>query len=230
MTPDPAPPRAPEPPPTEVGHRERRTPDSSERLVVFVDAVVAIALTLLVLPLVELVPEGGSDPLPLGALLRENRDRIGSFLLSFLVIFQFWWAHHQLFRHISRLRRALVTWTLLWTLSIVLLPVPTAIITAYAPAPGPVALYIGTLLVTSGSLTLLTLTAYRHPEVSEGRAPVDREELLGSASATLTIVLALLVGTVFAHSIGYFALMLMFLRTPVEALVKRRWRQARATA
>jgi uncharacterized membrane protein len=226
---DPAPERASQPP-GETGQHERRALDSSERLVVFVDAVVAIALTLLVLPLVELVPEGVRGTPPLGELLRENRDRLGSFLLSFLVIFQFWWAHHQLFRHVSRVRRSVVTLTLLWTLSIVFLPVPTAIITAYTPGPGPIALYIGTLLVTSGSLTLLTLTAYRHPELSEGRVPVDRDELLGSTTATLTLVLALVVGTVFAHSIGYFALLLMFLSNPVERLVKRRWRQAGAPA
>lgn len=230
MTPDPASPQAQEPParpphapaPPDKGvHRERRPLDSSERLVVFVDAVVAIALTLLVLPLVELVPEG-RDPLPLGELLRENRDRIGSFLLSFVVIFQFWWAHHQLFRHISRLRRAIVTWTLLWTLSIVVLPVPTAIITAYDTSAGPVGLYIGTLLLTSGSLTLLTLTAYRHPEVSEGREPVTSDELLGSLTATATLLVALVVGTLFAHSVGYYALLLMFVSNPVEGLARRR--------
>ena len=198
----------------------------SERLVFFTDAVVAIALTLLVLPLVDLVPEGRERGLDLGALLRENASRFGSFLLSFVVIFQFWWAHHQLFRHISRLRRAVVSLTLLWTLSIVFLPVPTAIITAYDTSAATVALYVGTLLLTSGSLTLLTLTAYRHPDVSEGRSPVTRDRLLGSTATTATLVVALVVGTVFAHTVGFFALLLMFLAGPVEALVRRRWRGA----
>lgn len=206
------------------GSGTREPLDPSERLVFFTDAVVAIALTLLVLPLVDLVPESRERGLDLGGLLRENASRFGSFLLSFVVIFQFWWAHHRLFRHVSRLLRPVVSLTLLWTLSIVFLPVPTAIITAYEPSAGTVGLYVGTLLLTSGSLTLLTLTAYRHPEVSEGRSPVTRERLLGSTATTATLVVALVVGTVFADTVGFFALLLMLLSAPVEALVRRRWR------
>lgn len=206
------------------GSGTREPLDPSERLVFFTDAVVAIALTLLVLPLVDLVPESRERGLDLGGLLRENASRFGSFLLSFVVIFRFWWAHHRLFRHVSRLLRPIVSLTLLWTLSIVFLPVPTAIITAYEPSAGTVGLYVGTLLLTSGSLTLLTLTAYRHPEVSEGRSPVTRERLLGSTATTATLVVALVVGTVFADTVGFFALLLMLLSAPVEALVRRRWR------
>ncbi|MGI3786608.1 MAG: TMEM175 family protein, partial [Janthinobacterium lividum] len=88
----------------------------AERLVFFTDAVVAIALTLLILPLVDLVPQASRSGLRLGDLLRDNLPELGSFLLSFVVISRFWWAHHQLFGHVSALSPALVRWNLLWLL------------------------------------------------------------------------------------------------------------------
>ena len=197
--------------------------DHAERLVVFTDAVVAIALTLLVLPLVDLVPEARRSGLALGDLLRENLAEVGSFLLSFVVIFRFWWAHHQLFRHVSRLDRSVVGWNLLWMVSIVFMPVPTAIITAYDPSPGTVLLYVGTLLVSSGSLTALAVTVHRKAALSVGRSPETRDEVLGSATSAAALVLALVVGATFWERVNYFALLLLLLSGLVERLVRRRW-------
>lgn len=197
--------------------------DSAERLVFFTDAVVAIALTLLILPLVDLVPQASRSGLDLGDLLRENLAELGSFLLSFVVIFRFWWAHHQLFRHVSGLNPTLVRWNLLWLLSIVVLPWPTAIITAYDTSPVSVLLYIGTLVVSSGSLTALAVTIHRNPALSAGRSQETRDEVLGSAASLAALILALVLGTAFADTVNYWALLLLFLSGPAESLVKRRW-------
>ncbi len=62
-----------------------------ERLITFADAVVAIALTLLVLPLVEIPAELGADS-SLADVFTEHRGQIGGFLLSFVVIWVFWTA------------------------------------------------------------------------------------------------------------------------------------------
>lgn len=197
--------------------------DSAERLVFFTDAVVAIALTLLILPLVELVPEASRSGVELGDLLRENLAELGSFLLSFAVIFRFWWAHHQLFRHVSGLSRALMAWNLVWLLSIVLLPWPTAIITAYDTSPGSVLLYIGTLVLSSGSLTALAVTIHRNPAVSAGRSRETRDEVLGVSTSLAALILALVLGSAFADTVNFKALLLLFLSGPAEQLIKRRW-------
>jgi uncharacterized membrane protein len=203
--------------------RPLRPTDSAERLVFFTDAVVAIALTLLILPLVDLVPQASRSGLDLSELLRENLPELGSFLLSFVVIFRFWWAHHQLFRHVSGLSGPLVAWNLLWLLSIVLLPWPTAIITAYETSPGSVALYIGTLVLSSGSLTALAVTIHRDAALSAGRTRETRDEVLGVATSLAALVVALVLGTVFPTTVNFKALLLLFLSGPVEALVRRRW-------
>jgi uncharacterized membrane protein len=71
-----------------------------DRFVTFLDAVVAIAITLLVLPLVELLH--GSDPqTSLSRLLTEEAGTFGAFLLSFAVIARLWLAHHRLVERVG---------------------------------------------------------------------------------------------------------------------------------
>ncbi|TDV40138.1 TMEM175 family protein [Actinophytocola oryzae] len=199
----------------------RSTP---ERLVLFTDAVAAIALTLLVLPLVETVTEDSSEH-RLGELVHEHLPQVGAFVLSFAVIFRFWWSHHRVFQHVATLRPSLVAWSGLWTFGIVLMPIPTAIITAYSPSPASVAMYGGTLVLTSGSLTMLALLVYRHPEMSDDRPRATREEVLGTTTVFAAQLLATVVGATFAHTVNYWAFLLMFLTGPVERLVTSRWRR-----
>ena len=70
-----------------------------ERMIFFSDAVFAIVITLLVLPLTAEIdlPEGGQD---LTAHVWAQWPRVLSFLVSFLVIGQFWIAHHHMFEFI----------------------------------------------------------------------------------------------------------------------------------
>ena len=203
--------------------RPSRATGSAERLVFFTDAVVAIALTLLILPLVDRVPEAGRSGLDLRDLLRDSLSELGSFLLSFAVIFRFWWAHHQLFRHVSGVSTPVVRWTLVWLLSIVFLPWPTVIITAYDTSALTVLLYVGTLVLSSGSLTALAVVVHRNPGLSEGRSREAREEVLGIGSSFAALVVALVLGTAFSATLGYWPLLLLFVTPPFEALVKRRW-------
>ena len=103
-----------------MGERER----DLERLLTFVDAVVAIAITLLVLPLAEIGSQLGTGTV--ADLLREHAIDILGFLLSFTVIARLWLAQHQIVRNLVRQSPAVVRLLLAWTLTIVFLPFPTA--------------------------------------------------------------------------------------------------------
>ena len=95
-------------------------------MVLFSDAVFAIVITLLVLPLtaeIEL-PEGGQD---LAAHVWEQWPRVLSFLVSFLVIGQFWIAHHHMFEHIRRYDQGLLWLNLVSLLTVSFMPFPTAL-------------------------------------------------------------------------------------------------------
>ena len=99
-----------------------------ERLLAFSDGVVAIALTLLVLPLAELVPEA-EEPTGSGlGILTDNLSLIGSFALSFVVIARFWAAHHRVFDGARRVGPAIVWVNTAWLFTIVVLPFPTEMV------------------------------------------------------------------------------------------------------
>jgi uncharacterized membrane protein len=99
---------------------------SAERIVMLTDAVVAIAMTLLVLPLVDLAPE--ADKVPLNDFLRTHGSELFGFALSFLVIAQFWAAHERAFTGLQQTTSVIRRLTMLWLLGIAFLPFPTALV------------------------------------------------------------------------------------------------------
>jgi uncharacterized membrane protein len=132
-----------------------------ERVLTLTDAVVAIAMTLLVLPLVEIAGEVDTDEL--GAFLADHGDLFLSFAISFVVIYVFWSAHGVAFRRVEHRHteaRALHLLNLGWLLLIAFLPFPTAVVgrdltTTSAP------LYIGTMTVLSALTSGIIMTIDR---------------------------------------------------------------------
>ncbi len=102
-----------------------------ERLLTFVDAVVAIAITLLVLPLAEIGQEVGD----VGAaeLLQAHSDDLLGFVLSFVVIARLWLAQHHTVRSLERQSPPLIWLLLAWTFTIVFLPFPTSLVATTRP-------------------------------------------------------------------------------------------------
>lgn len=201
---------------------------SPERLVLFTDAVAAIAITLLILPLLEALSDI-EDHTDLGGLIHEHLRGFGAFLLGFAVIFRFWWGHHRAFGHLSRLSGPIVILSVTWTLAIVMLPIQTAIITDFPPTRGTVALYCGTLLLATGALSALSIYAYRHPELCVDRTPLPIDVVAGSLSVFGAMSLATVVGVAFPQ-INYWAMSLLFLTGPAETLFRSLWRRARPIA
>lgn len=191
-----------------------------ERMVAFVDASVAIALTLLVLQLTELVP---SDDRPAGPpldLVLDNLSVFGSFVLSFAVIGRFWLVHHRLFGFGARLTRGLVLLNLMWVLTIVLLPFTTQMVSTYGPDPFVLRLYIGVLAICSGLLTTMAVLM-RRTGLAEGdlRRPAD-VFVTRMIAATGNVVLAFLLAVV-VPAVGYFAMSVLLLDPLTTRLVAR---------
>jgi uncharacterized membrane protein len=194
---------------------------SAERLVFFTDAVAAIAITLLILPLLDTIGEVSRDRETLGELVHHNLGQFAAFALSFGVIFRLWWAHHRLFRHIETIGPWIVRASILWTFSIALMPIPTAIITKYHPSAGSVGIYGGTLVLATGALTVMTWYAYRNPRLSGDRPPVRREDVLLTFLSFLVQILATVLGCLVIR-INFWAFLLLFLAGPLETLVETR--------
>lgn len=204
---------------------------SAERLVVFTDAVVAIAITLLALPLVELGGETDGGSRPLGDLLTENAGAVFGFVVGFFVIARLWWAHHRIFEHVRHYSLGLILLNLFWLFSIVVLALSTSLSFSYDPAVHPevVALYIGTMVVTSAFASGLALLVLRRPELTDGSDDEALVRLVGSIEATCAFVIALVVGTL-VPTIGYFALIVLALTGRLDRPIVRRLERRRSDA
>lgn len=178
-----------------------------ERTITLTDAVVAIAMTLLILPLVDVVGELKVDDL--GSLWAENGQLLQSFVISFVVIYAFWTAHGTLSR---RLREAgldgaprLGVINLFWLLVIAFLPFPTALIgqdltTTTAPV------YIGTMFVLAALTFAMTVVVHR----ATGR-PVGLAWLTTAVFAVCTAV------SLINPQLGLYLLLLLVVTGRIEA-------------
>ncbi|MGY1741673.1 MULTISPECIES: TMEM175 family protein [unclassified Blastococcus] len=193
-----------------------RTERGLDRLITFLDAVVAIAITVLVLPLSEVLESPTEE---LGALLADERSQFGAFLLSFVVIARLWLVHHRLVERIGAYDRAFLLVNLAWVLTIVLLPFVTQATAIYGADRLAVALYIGTMTASSALLTGLALLMWRRPALCRADEP---EPFPASAVATTAIFAGALVLGVAVPSIGYWALLALFATDPVERVLRRR--------
>ena len=100
---------------------------AADRVVVFSDAVVAIAITLLALDLY--VPVHVSSDTTIVQDARAHYLNYLGFLISFLVIARHWRSHHRLFAGVTRLTSRLITLNFLWLLMIVITPFATRLLT-----------------------------------------------------------------------------------------------------
>jgi uncharacterized membrane protein len=99
---------------------------SAERLMLFSDAVLAIALTLLALELP--VPDGDDNAGVLHSAY-EHRDEYLAFLVSFLVIAAHWAGHHRAFRHVTGLGGRISSLNMYWLFTQVVTPFATKVLT-----------------------------------------------------------------------------------------------------
>jgi uncharacterized membrane protein len=201
---------------SEAGPAPARSPDrlGPERLLAFSDGVVAIALTLLILPLAELVPEAG-EPTGSGlSIITENLAPIGSFALSFAVIARFWSAHHRVFDRARTVSPMIVWVNTLWLFTVVVLPFPTEMVGTFSDDPFTLRFYVLTLFVSSALLTVMTVLVHRTLP-SEDHAP-RRYATAGSTAGLLFVVVVV---TVVAPQWGYWPLLLLFATGPLEGLL-----------
>src|ERR1700677_2151260 len=100
---------------------------ATDPLMLFSDAVVAIAITLLAIDL----PVPGGDTVPaFFSSVRDNSGHYWAFLLSFGSIAGAWGNHHDIFRCTRRIDARLRQLNVAWLLMIVLTPFAARVLTA----------------------------------------------------------------------------------------------------
>lgn len=199
-----------------------RTERGFDRIVNFSDATVAIAMTLLVLPLVDLVQPADRYE-NVWILLRENSDAIFGFVLGFLVIWTMWVAHHRTMEFFVTYDETVMTLHLIWLLTMVSIPFTTKLITDEDYyREGGTAVYVAVLLVSSLSLHLLGLRGRRRQKLLADTPEVT--VWLGQRYTwTTVIVLAVvLVIVLIWPGVGAWPLLLLFVDGLVESRVRDR--------
>ncbi|WP_158220494.1 TMEM175 family protein [Kineosporia sp. A_224] len=196
-----------------------------ERIVVFADAVVAIACTLLVLPLVDLATQDAGAPLD--SLLGDHLGELGAFALSFAVIARLWVAHHRLFERVGAYDTTLVRLTLAWLFTVAFLPFPTAIL-ATQSGHGPSTLYVGTLTLSSLALASTAAWVSAHPALRRDVTQATAADEPHWTTAVLFVTAFALTALVPRASV--WPLLLLLLSGPIDALRRRRSGRTRSHA
>jgi uncharacterized membrane protein len=199
---------------------------SAERLKMFTDAVVAIAMTLLILPLMDSVGEAAAEHLTTAEWFVQERGSLLGFVLSFLLIANFWLSHHRLFMRIEHATSALLWLTIAWMFTIVWLPVATAVLSGLPADAIQALVYIGSLWVTSIVSLVTVVYVIRHPRL-HAIAPEQLRRTLAADIAISTMFLVALVVALALPVVNYWSMLLLFLapvlgRVIASAMNRRR--------
>lgn len=195
----------------------------AERPTFFTDAVVAIAMTLLILPLLESVADAGRERLTAGEWWHDHAGQVGSFVLSFVLIATFWMNHRALFEHVAMATARLLWLNVAWMLMIVWLPVATAMVgSPMSDDRLRFGLYVAPLVGASVLALIMYRLVLAHPDLWKGDTGPDSHGLAITASLTVLYGLALIIGLLLPGGTRYFVMALLFLVGPLERIMHRR--------
>lgn len=188
-----------------------RTSRGLDRLVNFTDASVAIAITLLILPLVDIAGEVNHESI--GTVLHSNISALISFVVTFVVIGRFWTVHHRIFEYVKMYNSALVSANFLWLISIVFLPFAANILSHQSGAPGISALYIGTMAIATIAAGIIDWILIHNTELTLDEYR-DRLHMGPAVISAVLLVVALVVAVIFPV-INLYSLFLLLLSGPL---------------
>jgi len=184
-------------------HNELKKEFQLERMILFSDAVFAIAITLLAIELK--VPAIITDVTDhkLAESLNEMIPKFIGFLISFLIIGQYWTTHHRLFGFVVNYNLRLMWLNLFFLLAVIIMPFTSAFHSEYISyfLKTPVLLYIGNICFL-GFMNYLMWRYVSNPkhELSEGLVKaVSNYYSMRAITVPAIFLIMVLVYLVFPH-------------------------------
>jgi uncharacterized membrane protein len=160
------------------------------RLLALTDGVVAIALTLLVLqlqiPMTHTLESHSHSPSALWHALDVDGAELTSYLVSFLVIAQFWLVHHRILRTMRGHSEGLAWRNFAFLLTITLMPFTSDLLGRYGENPLSITLFGINLVAISLTTQWIQVYALRHNLLIEERRSRYSEQV-GRVRAVLTL-------------------------------------------
>lgn len=136
------------------------------RAAAFTDAVVAVAMTALVLPLLDVDMSGDTT---FGSLWGEYGDQFSAMLLSFVIIAIYWIVHHKVWFLVRSVTTGFLWLNMAWLLGIVLIPFGTVLIYEVDGFPTVgFQIYTGLMFYTSLMLGLIVYLIMNRPSINVG--------------------------------------------------------------
>lgn len=190
----------------------------------FSDAVIAIAVTLLVLDLH--VPVRQTLTEPLGRALAHEWPSYAAYVTSFLVIGIIWVNHHAVFELVGRIDRTALFLNLLLLMAVVAIPFTTALLSEYLTAGSDARtaalVYSAVMLAMSVGFAGLYTYIARHPGLLAPsvdpvavRASIVRFSIAGIALYVATMLIALVSAP--ACLAAHFAIALYYCFSQIRA-------------
>jgi len=188
---------------------------NAERLKFFTDAVVAIALTLLILPLLESVSDAATHHLRTAQVLSGHGAQLFSFALSFWVVASFWNVHHRVFEHVEHVTPALNVLNFAWMFNIVFLQFSTALVGSQSTDRLLLLLYIGPMALCSLLMSAIALLITRSEAVRGTLSTFPPARVAASLASSALFVGALLLAVALPR-VGFFSLLLLLPSSPMQ--------------
>lgn len=195
-----------------------RTERGLERLIFFSDAVVAIAITLIALPLVDSAREVARESV--SKFLSDNTYALVAAAISFAVISAFWREHHRLFERATGYTPLLLRVNGFWLVGIVALPIATVLDVYSHRDPLAAGIYLIAMIFTMTVDRLEELILYRARLLSD-IDHLTRRDLVLRWSEVVASAVALVVSLTLP-GVGLWSLVLVFAVAQAEAIRKRR--------
>ena len=170
-----------------------------ERLVLFSDAVLAIAITLLALEIRLPVSDKLLGDDQLFAQLTGMWHEYLAYFISFMVIGTFWMAHHRKYGYIKRYDNRLMLLNLLLLMVIAFIPFPSSVLSRYSSRPATI-FYALTMLLAGVLLTLMWWYASWNGRLID--SGLDKKQIRGQFIMPLTMVgvFVISIGIAFFHA------------------------------
>ena len=212
----------PDQPRSEVSSSEQR---SFDRLVNFTDAVVAIGITLQLLPIIDVA--GPAPGQSVWDVVTANSGQLFAFVLSFVVVIFMWAAHNRVFNTMRRYDGTIFGLNVAWLLLIVFLPWPTAMYgeaanEAVAGRGGLGLLYWWTLAAISGLGVWMSIHTSRNADLiaNDERDRKIHQDSRGLVRGLVFFVTFLVIGVVSLFQ-PWWAPFLMLAAFPATAVINR---------
>ena len=215
-----------------MSEHQIRTGTSFDRFVNFTDAVVAIAITLLVLPLISVA--GPAPGQTVWGVLGDNFGAIFAFLLGFFLVARNWLTHNRIVNSMRGYDETVFWLNIFWIAGIVTLPWATAMYGAADEWGTPSEGFGGTglfffalLAFVSAMAAAISMYVDRHPELlrPEEVESHAHDRLAGRLRGLVFTVMFLIIGvlTIYFPSVAAY-LPLLFIPTGfvISRLARRR--------